>query len=689
MKRFHSDLPNAARWTAIGMLCICLIIIIFMVTAHLHLFDRGVVTVLCLVLAIIAHLTLKHHCALSIELKAITNWLKWAIASRGNLLFITVVVVISISTIRALLMPPLSWDSLVYHLFFAGTWVQQKGMVLLSVPIEMDACTHFPINGEMIAAWAMLPFHSDLMVNLINFPFFLLGSFAFYALAREFNLNKKFASLLVCLVCFSPMIYSYITTTYVDIPVFAELIGAVLFFFRFLRIKHRMDAIFIFLCLGLAIGTKLTALHITALICSFTFFSILWKNLKQNNFLSSLSLIGVGLGMMILIGGNQYIKNWHQAGNPLYPYQISVGKHTLFSGSIYLEKVAQEMGLGTRQLDFANVQAMFSYSPTDHPRTAGPKFLFLVIVAVASLIFKPQVKPKYRFWLLTLLWLIPMFLFYFDNSVNSVLARRFWPNDCSRFLITPLALATLVALLQFARTRTIFPLINFLLPLFIIADLFMVNYRFRYPIFNYLFWFLSISTIGIFLVVKSLANFNNSKSIRLLLAIFVGVIILVLTATTLKLQEYKDTTRLSYFKYYTALHDFPRQFADGWNWCDNPDTPQTIALTTGKAHSGHNWFFYPLMGSHLQNRVVFASINRKGVYPTHIDRGLSNENGDFNTWRYNLQAQNVDLIFVQEPFPIELKWIKSNPEFFKLKHQDADFYIYQFLPENSNDNKSN
>lgn len=689
VRRFQPHLPNAARWAATGMICICFIILIFMVTAHLHVFDKIVVTVFCLVLAIIVHLTLKRHNALSIELSAIKDWFKWAVGSKGRLLLITLFIVMFISIIRALLMPPLSWDSLVYHLFFAGTWVQQKGMVLFPVPIEMDACTHFPINGEIIAAWAMLPFHSDLIVNLINFPFLLLGGCALYALAREFNLNRKIASLLACLVCFSPMIYSYVTTTYVDNQVFAELICAVLFFFRFLRARQRMDAVLMFLSLGLAIGTKLTALHLTLLMCSFTFFSILWKNRKCQTLLSSIPLILAGLGLMLLIGGSQYIKNWHQAANPLYPYQISIGRHTLFSGSVYLDKVGKERGLGTRHNDVANVRAMFSYSPTNYPRTAGPKFLFFVVVAAASIFFKPPELSKSRYWLLMLLWLIPILLFYTDNSVNSVLSRRFWPNDSSRFLTAPLALVAFSALLQMARRRTLLPIINFLLPLFIISDLFMVNYKFHYQILNYIFWCLSISMIGIFLAIRGSRNFNKSSSRKRLLAIFGGMMILFLTVITFKLQEYKDKTRLSYFKYYTDLHNFPRQFADGWNLCDNPDQPSTIAFTTGPDLNGHNWFFYPLMGGRLQNRVIYASINRKGIFPTHVDRGLSTENDDFNIWMYNLQSQNVDLIFVQKPFPVELEWIERNPELFQLKHQDANFYIYQFLLESRNDNKSN
>ncbi len=677
VRRFHPHLTNSARWTATAILSIGLIIFIFLCTAHLHLFFRSLVTVVCFTFTIVAHLVWKRHGNLTAEFEALNDWLKWATRPKAWPLLIIGVVVILFTFCRASFMPPLAWDSLTYHLVFAGEWVQEHALVTFSAPDGIDSSSHFPINGEIISAWVMLPFHSDFLANLINFPFLLLAACGLYALGRELKLDRGFSIILSCLVCFSPMVFAYTTTGYVDTMVLAEIICAALFFFRFLRTRKTMDALFMFLSLGIAIGTKQTSFYIAALM-SFLLLLIILQEPRQKKASLLFSVIPLGLALLILTGGYQYIKNWVEAKNPFYPIEISFAGHTIFPGSLFPKKVADEIGLGKQSDELKNVKILFNYLPEDYPRTAGPKFFVFAIVALFSVFFPPKWSKRKKFWFLMLLWFIPLILFYMDNSTNSILIRRFSPYSTPRFIAAPLALMTLVAVLQFARLQKHLPSIKFILSIFIIWDLLQVNFNLLHPVQNG--FFIVFFGAGLILPIWILIKWYH-KRVRWPCLVVSGIMLFTLTVGTVALQKYRAKNRRDYYSNYTDLHDIPRQFVDGWHWCDNPNQPLTIALTTGWKNPGHHWFFYPLMGRTLQNRIVYASINRKGISPTHIDQGLLREKGDFNIWIENLNAQDVDLIFIQEPWPLELQWILSTPQYFKLEFKGDSFYIYRFLPE--------
>ena len=99
------------------------------------------------------------------------------------------------------------------------------------------------MNGELFASWFLLPFHNDLLVNAMNFPVTLLGGIACYAIARELGLSRKEASCAPALLCFAPMIYSQITTAYVDNAVFTFCSASVLFTIRYLRRGYLHDTL--------------------------------------------------------------------------------------------------------------------------------------------------------------------------------------------------------------------------------------------------------------------------------------------------------------------------------------------------------------------------------------------------------------------------------------------------------------
>jgi len=95
---------------------------------------------------------------------------------------------------------------------------------------------------------------------------------------------------------------------------------------------------------------------------------------------------------------------------------------------------------------------------------------------------------------------------------------------------------------------------------------------------------------------------------------------------------------------------------------------------------GTKFFFYPLMGRWLQNDITYISAKYKWEVPTWLHRGLLGGN-DFSIWLYNLKRKEVDYIFVQEPWPIELTWMLHNQDKFLLVFSDLNCKIFKYLKE--------
>src|SRR6188768_2503830 len=72
--------------------------------------------------------------------------------------------------LRGLFRPPLSWDSLMYHLLITATWLQEQRIA----PVFGMHPTYFygyqPSNGSVWLWWWMAPSHSELYANLAFFP---------------------------------------------------------------------------------------------------------------------------------------------------------------------------------------------------------------------------------------------------------------------------------------------------------------------------------------------------------------------------------------------------------------------------------------------------------------------------------------------------------------------------------------
>ena len=407
-RRFLSASPPAVRLVGLGVLYYAGILLILQALSPFHAITRAGVTTLCLLSALAVHAWLGRYRNLRADIEPLRAWIRDGLRSRWSCLIIICGFVTLLSFIRALLRPPLAWDSLTYHLTAAALWVQKGTIFLFKAPDQMAENAHFPINGELFSSWFILPFRGDLLANIVNFPIAFLGGFACYAMARELGLNRKAASFAPALLCFSPMIYSEINTAYVDIATFAFCVTAALFALRFIQHGLPTEGIMAFMAAGILLGIKYIAVPAVGIIVLAALLKVIslpyhWGAIRKGG------LIAAGLLLVCLLGGRQYLSNAADAMNPLYPFPFTVLGHELWQGSETLQDVkawALQYEQWSRLADFSvwerEYRKFFYYLIT-----AGPKYLFFLLLAAAGLFLRPRTIARRPWYFLASLWIIP------------------------------------------------------------------------------------------------------------------------------------------------------------------------------------------------------------------------------------------------------------------------------------------
>lgn len=697
VRRFFSKFPPSVRLVAIGTLFYAFIILIFQALSPFHAISRTWVTATCLLLTAVAHFLWGNQRNLKSDIEPIKTWLRDGLSSRWSALIIICGFVVLLSFSRALLMPPLAWDCLTYHLTFATLWIKEGTLLLFKAPDQIQGCAHFPINGELFAAWLLLPFRSDILVNIMNFPITLLGGISCYAIARELRLSKKVASFASGLICFNPVIYNQLTTEFLDNAIFAFSVVSVLFAFRYLKEGNIRDGLLSSVPAGILLGIKYTAIPVVGLI----FIAILLKTIslkKYSTFSKKMGLVFLCLLILCVLGGRKYIINSIDAGNPVYPFPLKILHYELFQGSSILEQEMEWM------YEYEKEHGWDKYSLWEMEyrkflyikHTAGPKVFLLLLLASIALFARPKIVPKRCWYFLSSMWIIPLIVNYSESSAN-IARMGLWADLSTRYLSSYIALITIQGITVIERIGKHFNKIYFFLGILIVWDLMYINknhlqevevfYSFVILLiilflilFNYFYKRLMLPTErerGLF-TSSSISRLRGSTTKLAVCFIFSFI---VFSGGLYFLQSYRDSTRYLYYQEHLDLTPFPRNLVSGWEFLDRPGEQKTIAMTMGYKPPGHQWFFYPLFGKEFQNDIAYVSSKYKWEVPVWLHQGLM-RGDDISIWRFNLERKKVNYIFLVKPWPIELQWMLAYQDEFQLVFSGQGCMVFKFMGEN-------
>lgn len=169
-----------------------------------------------------------------------------------------VVVILSVELYLVFSVAPNTWDSMTYHLARAAYWIQFKTVAQFANATDRQAA--FPINAEVLQAWALMLARGDRSVGLIQW-ISQLGLIAFlFAAARDLRFSSREALFATGLFVAIPVVIAQATSTQNDLLLAFLIAAAMLFLVRGARGGSPGDLLLGAVAVGLAAGSKSTAL---------------------------------------------------------------------------------------------------------------------------------------------------------------------------------------------------------------------------------------------------------------------------------------------------------------------------------------------------------------------------------------------------------------------------------------------
>jgi len=226
----------------------------------------------------------------------------------------------------SLLTPPYDSDSLGNRLPKVIDWLLAHNLVNPESP-------HWPYPGnmELISLWLVIPFHNDLLVNLVNFPLLFLALLSIYSLCRKAGIEKKWACYGALLLFSAPIVREElgISTNYLALS--SLFLVSLNYIFSYQEYRKTGSLVLFSISLGLLLGIKHSAIAYAFLLVLIYLFT---SKLKIESVARDFLIIFSGI---LVFGGYWYIRNYFLWQNPLAPVEVSLFGKQIFQGPWGLE----------------------------------------------------------------------------------------------------------------------------------------------------------------------------------------------------------------------------------------------------------------------------------------------------------------------------------------------------------------
>jgi Dolichyl-phosphate-mannose-protein mannosyltransferase len=219
-------------------------------------------------------------------------------------------------------------DTLTFHLPEAVRWLQTGTIWRVDQFEPLLASGYYPQNGDALNLALLVPFQSEAFVRVLSVSSLLVLAMAVYALARELRAPPGAAALGAALVASLPI--SVLTAeegAKTDLWCVAALAVAGLFLIRHLRTGAGTDLLLGSLALGLGLGTKWYGATAAAAVAAGWAIARLAERPRARRFAREAVVVA---GLCALGGGLWLVRNWVEAGNPLFPAPVRLAGITLF-----------------------------------------------------------------------------------------------------------------------------------------------------------------------------------------------------------------------------------------------------------------------------------------------------------------------------------------------------------------------
>jgi hypothetical protein len=664
-----------ARWAAVSALGAFVATLGFHVLRALHAFTLWAAVPACLVLAGLAVRVGREStplgAALTRELRALRAVLALFRRSRYGLVNGLFAGLAAIVLLRALIIPPLCWDTLTYHGTRATLWLQTGQFTFDAGPGPFDLYRYFFSGSEVLSAWALVPFHSDLLANLATGVQWLWVGIAAWAFARALGLREPYAATSAGVTMFVPTLWLEVGSGYVEPALNAALLTGGALALTYLRGPSLGSALAAAASLGLAAGTKVPAVPPAAVLFAALTLSILIR--ARVPLLRRLGWVACAALAAALPASPWPLHAWYETGAPLSPMPIRVFGVTLGKVSQALAWYQDRPHVRAFEWDVEKRALQLLLSPLNtYNESLGALAIIPLLAMPIGLLWLARRRPIHAG--IAVACMAPLVLFHFSASLS--VPRIMWAVSVSRYVITLLAFAIPVGLFAAspARGRS--------------EGLFGTTYRrvlLIYPLFYagfFLHWgwgyweFVETAGTALLLaVLGSAVGFASRRGARVGAAVTLAAVLIGCAL----LQARRDATRHLAFQHDFALHPFANHWASAVKHVDEPRGAHRIAVTGGPSQDAHDWFIYPFMGARFQNTIHYVPPTRDGGVAQFGPQGDFAARVDLDAWNVRLDERQITDVLSFLPRSAEQAWMERHPERFARLAGDGNWGLFRVL----------
>lgn len=220
--------------------------------------------------------------------------------------------------VSAVVKPSFGSDAINYHLPDIANWVRDHSIWHIRQWQTSVFQNGYPMNAELLAAWFVIPFGRDFLVNIGPLLQAVFVVTAVAALAEELGLCWRDALLVGATALFAPIVATAgIGSVGSDLVPLAGYVLMVTFLLRWRTSEDPIDVALGGLALGLAIGAKITALVYAAPFALTFLVAVLWRR----RWLQGLVLLPIAMAVPAVVW---FARNFALEGNPIWGFAVPV-----------------------------------------------------------------------------------------------------------------------------------------------------------------------------------------------------------------------------------------------------------------------------------------------------------------------------------------------------------------------------
>ena len=574
------------------------------------------------------------------------------------------VLLAAVRVARALALPPLGWDALVYHLFKAGRWVALGAHHVEAAPGAWGFYEWFASAGDVPWAWAFLAARDGAWLAPAGGLVWASACLAAAFLARRLGASDEGAIAVAVVTGTMPAVAGAITASYVDTALLAMFLLGTGFLVGAGRGERTSPAegAMAGVALGLAGAIKVSLLPAAPIAAAFL-------ALRRSRWPACVALTAGAVPFLLV----EYSRAWWEKGSPFWPFPLSVLGVSIAPGDDELARqlsgfYAQDVLARTPPFSFLEWLFLWKRFPGSDFAGFGPLSAVLLLLGFVAL---PWVVRRTGAGFVGAL-LAAAALVAGAMSPENVALRTVWVGVLGRHLAPAfVVLAAAGATLSGRWTR----------PLWLGAA--VGGFLFSLPrgwgeldvaaLAELILPMTAGLTVG---AVLAWGAFRKTRSFAAAAAVSVIALAVPVQAV---LADLRPAVRWAAWRSTVSsgavydLHFLDPAAMSAWSaWHRLDDgNAHTVAVTAGYAREGQSWYLYPLLGSALENRVRYVSA-AAGAGEAVLDRDV---------WIGRLLEENVDFVMCLWPPAAECSlWVDGDEGVFPTESEldSAGWSLHRF-----------